>query len=68
MKFQIGRAERPESDDPRYETKATAIHDAQVCATGDFVYAVWEWIDDDRADVVCLVYGGDIYTKEGATP
>lgn len=59
--YQVGRAERPDSNDERFIAQADAMEYAHTIALGDFVIAVWHWRDEDTADVVCLIYGGDVY-------
>ncbi len=62
MRFQVGRAERPERSDERFETLEQAVAAARIAALGDFVIAVWEWITETTPVIRCLVYEGDVYT------
>ena len=62
MQFQIGRAEQPHPNDPRFEREAEAMEAVLKAATGDAVWAVWWWCKGE-AETLCLVYQGDVWRK-----
>jgi hypothetical protein len=59
--YQIGRAEDPDNDDPRYDTEAEAIDAAQHAATGDTVWAIWRYDSEEDPTTIYLVYQGDLW-------
>jgi hypothetical protein len=61
--YQVGRAEHPTSDDPRYDTEAEALQVAKKSAVGDYVIAVWQWIEHE-VETVYLVYQGDVWCMD----
>jgi len=59
--YQVGRANDPDPNDPRFEDLAQAMAHARHECVGESVIGVWNW-DGDHPIVVCLIYQGDVYT------
>ena len=59
--YQIGRAERPAENDPRFDTEEAALAAARRQAVGDTVWAVWRWDTEDYAETLYLVYQGNVW-------
>ena len=60
--YQVGHANDPYPDDPRFDDLNAAIAHAYHVCHGDRVMAVWKW-DGANPTTVCLIYQGDIYER-----
>lgn len=63
--YQVGIAEDPAKDDPRFRTIELAIKNARKWGDKypDTVYAIWDVADIDTTHVVYLLFQGDLYQK-----
>lgn len=59
-RYQVGLAQQPQPDDPRFANETEATRAALALATGDQVYAVWMW-NAESPETICLVYQGEAY-------